>query len=119
MRRRHVHQPCVRRQPVNRRTAVGDGQCAQRRAVREKELPRARITRLLDRGLVAGIEQQPRAQVECLLRSVDDDHLIGIAADGPRPAEIGDDRLAECACPGGMRAVIEDVRRALASGGGR
>jgi hypothetical protein len=35
--------------------------------------------RLLDHDGIAGIDQEPRADIECLLRTADDDDLVDIA----------------------------------------
>jgi hypothetical protein len=50
--------------------------------VRLEQLARARISRLLHRRFVAGIEQQARTQVERLLRPADDEDLVGLADHG-------------------------------------
>ena len=39
----------------------------------------AGIMRLLDHDGIAGIDQEPRADIECLLRTADDDDLVDIA----------------------------------------
>ena len=57
-------------------------------ARRRKSVPRHLVAGILHDEAVAGIEQQARADVEALLRAVDDDDLVDLAADAARPPQI-------------------------------
>jgi hypothetical protein len=90
-----MHQPCVRRQSPEGNAGVGDWQCAQPGAVRKKQLLRARVARFFDRDFVVWIQQQPRTEIECLLRAADDDDLVGRTSHGAGPREVRGNRFAK------------------------
>src|SRR5215468_4743007 len=73
---------------------------------RAQHLPRALIYRILDRNLVARLDQDPRDQVQRLLRAVDDDHLRGVAHDRARSPQMRGDRFTQRLGPF-RRTVVE------------
>ena len=92
---------------VNRRAIVSDWHRSQSGSLRQKQLPRRRVPRLLDRNFVAGIEQEACAQIKSLLRSADDDDLFGGTANGSRSGEISGEVLPESGIAGRLTASLE------------
>ena len=62
--------------------------------MRLKQLLGAGVAGFLHGNFVAWVEQQPRTEVERLLRSADDDDLFGRAPYGACPCEIRGNGIA-------------------------
>ena len=83
VRRCRVHQPCIPADAVEHDAVVVDGQRPEASAVGGQYPPGTMVAGVFDACLVARLDEQTCAEVERLLRSVDDDHLVGRAVDGP------------------------------------
>jgi len=69
------------------------------------------ITWIFHPGRIAGIEQNPRRQIECLLRAIGHNHLVGSAAHRPRQAQILRDCLPQRPVTGGIAIGEHEPRR--------
>ena len=65
--------------------------------------------RLLDDDRRAGIDEQPRRQVDRLLRAVRDDDLVGRADDAARAPEVAGERFAQLG--GAARRLVRKAPR--------
>ena len=88
MRRRQVDQPRARERGADRHTFAVHRHRYHLRADRLEDEPRAGIAGIFHGGAVAGLEQQPRRQVEGLLGAGDDGHLARLAAHPARGREV-------------------------------
>ena len=75
------------------------------------------VARLLHPDLVAGVEEEPRQEVEGRLRAVGDDDLVGGADDAARGGEVARDRCAELGVAGDEVGPEEVVPRELRAAG--
>ena len=57
--------------------------------------PRTEVARILDPHSVAGVEQQPCGQIQCLLGARDDDDLLSGTTDPTRGREVRGDRVPQ------------------------
>jgi hypothetical protein len=73
---------------------------------------RADIAGVLDPGIIAGVEQHARGQIEPLLRAGDHHHLLGVAAHAARGAQVLGDLLAQRAVAGRLAVAQQLGRRA-------
>src|SRR5579871_493987 len=71
------------------------------------------ISRVLETHLVARLEQKPGGQIQSLLRSVDDNDLLGRAANRPEPADVAGDFHAQPLVANRSFAVVENHGRHL------
>ena len=109
---RHAERVLVRRRDVHRArrgTAGGrgldveplrvdpDGDDACRGP--RQHLLHARVAGLLDADGAAGVEQDPRRDLERVLRPAHHHDLVGLAADRARRAQVGRERLAQRTVP--------------------
>ena len=114
MRRRDVREACSRVAPpcqLQVEAVVVDRHRHRRRAGREERAPRSLPARVLHPDRVARVEEDPRGEVDGLLRACDDDHLVGRARHAAAGDEIGGDRLAELRQPLRPPVVEEACRR--------
>ena len=77
--------------------------------MRQECLARAKITRVLQGDDVAAVDQNLRAQLQSLLRSIDDDDLIRIAVYGSRTRQIARDGLTQRRITLSILRIIEQV----------
>ena len=94
------------------RPSASTGNRYQIAAVQGEDIPRQGVAGLLDPDAVAGVEQDSGRNLEGLLRSVDDEHLLGLAAYGSSRSQIIRDRAAQ-----GSRAHQIAVMDRLGVGG--
>lgn len=112
MRWRDIGQFCPDpRQQLRLHPALVDGDRDGRGTRTGKDLTCHPIARVLDDEAVGGIDKQASAQIEALLRTVDDDDLLEVAAQGSGAPEIALERLTQPARA--ARVVIGKTQRAL------
>jgi hypothetical protein len=91
----------------------GDGD--HLRPGRQEDLTREAVARVLHRDSVPGVEQQPRAKIEALLRAVDHDDLLRFAAEPTGPPQIALQGRPEVGRAAGI--AIPEARLSAQQGG--
>ena len=94
MRRRHEGQPCTLRKLRRNQPILIDWYGVQSSSGGQKRIPCSLIIRILDDRDISSLQQHACSQVECLLRSINDDHLRRFADDRARSSQMFRDRLA-------------------------
>lgn len=113
MRRRHVDEPRVVRQPFRDESLGIDRHADHRRAERRERGARGRIAGVLDRDDVARPHDDAREQVERLLRALRDEHVVPAAGDRAAESRIARDRAAQLRIAGRI-VVLAGAARLLA-----
>lgn len=96
------------------RSLVVNGDAPDRAALGLKGEPSGDVPRILDDDWVAGVQQQHRQHVKCLLRTRGDHHLVRRAPQPPHVIDVVRDGLPQRAMP--VRIAVPGHERIGAPG---
>src|SRR5580692_1852632 len=111
MGRSDVDKPRLSIKPPDNHSARIDRKRSQACAIGGEHAPCALISGVLETHLVAGLDQKPGRQIQSLLRSADNNDLLGHAANCPEPTDIVGDFRTQSLVASGSVEVVESRRR--------